>query len=169
MQPRDPDGCNVFAVPMMLPDLFSFTKHTGVQETLQDCEAHSLPAADDVAPDLQSMFARVRASCAKLLPAWSHASNQQPAFVDIAGPIDGNQSNGFAAHSAPVALTIKQATEVPEKSTSASADVFNLFDTHDASTDVDDRSKGAASPQESGASTTDEDNTTVGYCSPAAD
>lgn len=118
----------------------------GVQVALRDGASGS-PAADEVKHDQQSMFARVRVYCAKLFPVTralfvpSH-SGANPA-VEVGdshcvGTLDsqargasqdaamqpeadeafrGDQSNGQAMG--------------PGAHTSASADVFNLFDSPD--------------------------------------
>ena len=136
---------------------------SGAQVTLRDGASGS-PVADGVQNDQQSVFARVRAYCAKLFPvtnalpvpphiganpAVAAADSHQSGIVEAAdnhqsGTLDqqarGARQDAAMQPEAEKAFRASQSIRLaigPEAHTSKSADVFNLFDSPDDMTGND--------------------------------
>lgn len=123
-----------------------------VQVTLRDGESGS-PAADGVKNDQQSMSARVRAYCAKLLPVTR--ALPVPPHTGANPAVEAGDSHRLgtldqqardATQDAAMQPEAEKAFKAdqssglaigPEAHTSTSADVFNLFDSPDAITGND--------------------------------
>ena len=124
----------------------------GVQVTVRDSESGS-PAADGMKNDQQSMFARVRAYCAKLFPVTRALPVPPHVGANSAVEVGDGHCLGTSDRQArdatedaamqPEADKAFRADQSsilaigPEAHTSTPADVFNLFESPDAMTGND--------------------------------
>ena len=114
-----------------------------MQGQLQDCEAGSPRAVVDEGLEQLTMFGRFRAGCARLLPGHRLPSAQECTIISpadlgcvtrsehMAEPTSLATEDALAEVNGRRPQQARKAAEVPDQSTSASDDVFNLFEASD--------------------------------------